>query len=73
MGKIGFIEKVGTVAEALPDGKFRIILETEEREVIAYLSGRMRRHKITVLLGDRVKIEFSEYDQNNGRITFRLK
>lgn len=73
MVKSGFVEKIGTVTEALPDGKFRITLEIEEREVIGYLSGKMRKHKITVLIGDRVKIEFSEYDQNNGRITFRLK
>ena len=73
MAKKYFIEKMGTVIEALPDGKFRIKLDDEDREVIGYLSGKMRKFRIYILLGDKVQIEFSEYDLTNGRITYRFK
>jgi len=71
-----FIVKDGTVIEALPDGRFKIKVvneEEQEREVVGYLSGKMRRYKIWILLGDRVKVEFSQYDPNNCRITYRYK
>ena len=64
---------MGTVLEALPDGKFKISIDDEEREVVGYLSGKMRRFKIWILPGDKVKIEFSRYDDKNGRITYRFK
>jgi translation initiation factor IF-1 len=73
MSKKGFIEKVGVVIETLPDGIFKVRLEGEDKEVMAYLSGKMRKFKIFILLGDKVKLEFSEYDSNMGRITYRLK
>lgn len=73
MSKKGFIEKTGTVIEVLPDGVFKIKLDEEELEVTAYLSGKMRKARIYVLLGDKVKIEFSEYDPNIGRIVYRFK
>ncbi len=68
-----FIEKVGTVIETLPDGQFKVKLEDEDREITAYLSGKMRKFKIMILLGDKVKLEFSKYDPDMGRITYRLK
>ena len=73
MNKKGFVEKIGTVVEALPNGKFRIKLEDDDREVVGYLSGKMRRFRIYILLGDKVKVEFSKYDDSMGRITYRFK
>ncbi|NOZ30169.1 MAG: translation initiation factor IF-1 [Chloroflexi bacterium] len=62
----------GTVVEALPNATFRVELDNGH-EVLAYLSGKMRRHYIRVLLGDRVRVELSPYDLTRGRITFRFK
>jgi len=67
-----FIEKEGTVIEALPGGKFKILLE-DDVEVVGYLSGKMRRFRIWILIGDKVKVEFSKYDNSNCRITYRYK
>ena len=74
MGTKDFIEKVGVVAEALPDYKFKIRLEEDDdREVIGYLAGKLVRYRIRVLPGDKVKVEFSPYDLNICRITYRFK
>jgi len=62
----------GTIVEALPNATFRVALDNGH-EILAYLSGKMRRHYIRVLLGDRVRIELSPYDLTRGRITFRFK
>ena len=64
------LEVTGTVVEALPNAMFRVDLETGQR-VLAYLSGRMRRFYIRVLLGDRVKVELTPYDLEKGRIVYR--
>lgn len=66
------IEVEGTVVEALPGTQFRVELETGH-EVLAYLSGKMRRYYIRILLGDRVKVELSPYDLTRGRIVYRYK
>ena len=66
------IEMMGTITEALKGTKFRVELENGH-EIIAYLSGKMRRYYIRLLLGDRVKIELSPYDLNQGRIVYRYK
>lgn len=66
------IEVDGTVNEALPGTVFRVRLDNGH-EVLAYLSGRMRKNYIRVLLGDRVRIELSPYDLNRGRLTYRYK
>lgn len=66
------IEVEGEVTEALPNTMFRVLLDNEH-EVLAHISGRMRRHYIRILPGDRVKVELSPYDLNRGRITFRFK
>jgi translation initiation factor IF-1 len=60
----------GTVTEALPATQFRVELDNGH-EVLAYLSGKMRRHYIRILLGDRVTLEMSPYDLTRGRITYR--
>jgi translation initiation factor IF-1 len=72
MAKQEKIEAIGTVVEALKGLKFRVELENGH-EIIAYLSGKMRRYYIRVLLGDRVKVEISPYDLNRGRIVYRYK
>ena len=66
------IEVEGTVVEALPDTQFRVRLDNGH-EILAYLSGRMRKHYIRILLGDRVKVEISPYDPTRGRIVYRYK
>ncbi len=72
MAKKEKIEMMGTVVEALKGTKFRVELENGH-EVIAYLSGKMRRYYIRILIGDRVKVELSPYDLDRGRIVYRYK
>ena len=60
----------GLVVEALPGTQFRVRLDNGH-EVLAYLSGKMRKFYIRILLGDRVKVEMSPYDLSRGRITYR--
>ena len=66
------IQMEGEIIEALPGTQFRVRLENGH-EVLAYLSGRMRRYYIRILLGDRVKVEMSPYDLSKGRITYRFR
>jgi len=72
MGKEEKIQVEGTIVEALPGTQFRVELDNGH-EVLAYLSGKMRRYYIRILLGDRVKLEMSPYDLTRGRITYRQK
>jgi len=65
-------ELEGVVTEALPDTKFRVKLKENDREIIAYLSGKMRMHYIRVVPGDEVVVEMGPYDENRGRIIYRL-
>jgi translation initiation factor IF-1 len=66
------IEMEGTVIEALPGTQFRVRLDNGH-EVLAYLSGKMRKYYIRILLGDRVRVELSTYDLTRGRIVYRYK
>lgn len=66
------IEVEGTVVEALPGTMFRVSLEGGHT-VLAYLSGKMRKNYIRILLGDRVKVQLSPYDLARGRITYRFR
>ena len=66
------IEVEGEVVEALPSTMFRVELDSGQ-SVLAKISGKMRKHYIRLLPGDRVKVELSPYDLSRGRITFRLK
>lgn len=66
------IEVEGTVVEALPNTQFTVELDNGHN-VLAYLSGKMRKYYIRILLGDRVKVEMSAYDMNRGRIIYRHK
>jgi translation initiation factor IF-1 len=67
----GKLEVEGVVTEALPNANFRVKLDNAP-EVLAYLSGKMRKFYIRILLGDRVRVELSEYDLTRGRITYRF-
>jgi len=61
----------GEVIENLPNTLFRVQLDESEKVIIAYLSGKMRKHYIKILPGDRVRIELTAYDLNRGRIVYR--
>ena len=60
----------GEVIEALPSTNFKVRLD-DDREVLAHLSGKMRIHHIKILVGDRVVVELSPYDEKRGRIVYR--
>ena len=70
MAKEDLIEMAGQVLEVLPDARYRVKLENGH-ELIAYTNGKMRKHHIRILAGDKVSLELSPYDLTNGRITFR--
>jgi translation initiation factor IF-1 len=66
------IEVEGVVIEALPNTQFKVELDNGH-QVLTYLSGKMRRYYIRILLGDRVRIEMTPYDLSRGRITYRYR
>ncbi|OGC03669.1 translation initiation factor IF-1 [candidate division WOR-1 bacterium RIFOXYA12_FULL_43_27] len=66
------IELEGKVVEALPNATFRVELETGQ-VILSHISGKIRKHFIRILPGDKVKVEISPYDLTRGRITFRGK
>ena len=66
------VEVEGTVIEALPNTQFRVELDNDH-VILAYISGKMRKYYIRILLGDRVRLELSPYDLERGRITYRYK
>ena len=66
------IQVEGTITEALPNAMFRVALENGH-EILAHISGKMRKHYIRILPGDKVLLELSPYDLDRGRITYRYK
>ena len=72
LAKEELIDMQGTVSQVLPDTRFLVTLENGV-EVTAYLSGKMRKHRIRILAGDKVTLEMSPYDLSKGRINFRHK
>jgi translation initiation factor IF-1 len=72
MAKDDVIEMEGTVLETLPNTMFRVQLENGH-VITAHISGRMRKHYIRILTGDKVKVEMTPYDLTKGRITYRTK
>ncbi|HVZ82492.1 MAG TPA: translation initiation factor IF-1 [Terracidiphilus sp.] len=72
MSKEDAIEVMATVVETLPNAMFKVKLETNH-EVLAHVSGRMRKNFIRILPGDRVAVELSPYDLNRGRIVYRYR
>lgn len=72
MSKEDLIEFSGVVTELLPNAMFRVKLENDHM-ILAHTSGRMRKNRIRVLVGDTVTVEMTPYDLSKGRITFRSK
>ena len=72
MAKEEVIEMEGVVTEALPNTTFRVELENGHN-IIAHISGKMRKHYIRILTGDTVTVELTPYDLSKGRITYRGK
>jgi translation initiation factor IF-1 len=66
------VEVEGTIIEALPNTQFQVQLDNGHK-VLAYISGKMRKFYIRILLGDRVRVELSPYDLSRGRIVYRFK
>lgn len=66
------MEFEGVVVDVLPDARFRVKLENGH-EIIAYTAGRMKKHRIRTLVGDRVTVEMTPYDLDKGRVVYRHK
>ena len=66
------IELEGTIIESMPNAMFKVKLENDH-EILAHISGKIRKNFIRILPGDRVRVEMTPYDLSKGRITFRLK
>ena len=66
------VEMEGEVVEAFPSGMFRVTLDNGH-EMIAYTAGKMRRYRIRIAPGDRIKVELSPYDLTRGRIVYRYR
>lgn len=72
MSKEELIEFKGSVIEKLPNAMFRVVLENGH-QIIGHTAGKMRKHRIRILVGDRVTVEMTPYDLTKGRIIFREK
>ena len=72
MSKEEKLEVEGVVVEALPNTQFLVELENGHK-ILAYLSGRMRKGYIRILLGDQVRVDLTPYDMTRGRITWRYR
>ncbi|HEY0592994.1 MAG TPA: translation initiation factor IF-1 [Thermoanaerobaculia bacterium] len=72
MSKEDAIEVMATVLETLPNAMFQVELENQHK-VLAHISGKMRKHFIRILPGDKVLVELSPYDLTRGRIIYRYK
>jgi translation initiation factor IF-1 len=70
MAKEELIEMNGVVMEVLPDSRFRVTLDNGHN-LVAYTAGKMRKHHIRIIAGDKVSLEISPYDLSKGRICFR--
>jgi translation initiation factor IF-1 len=73
VGKSEPIEVEATVTTALPNAMFKLRLDNSDHEILGIVSGKMRKHFIRILPGDRVKVQLSPYDLTKGRIVFRQK
>ena len=72
MAKEEPIELTGTVTQVLPGTMFRVTLDNQH-EVLAHISGKMRKHFVRLTVGDRVRMEMSPYDLTKARITYRMR
>jgi translation initiation factor IF-1 len=73
LAKEDLIPAEGVVTDKLPNAFFRVRLDGTEHTVVAQICGKMRKHYIRILAGDRVSLELSPYDLTRGRITYRYK
>ena len=73
MAKDDLIPAEGTIIDKQPNAFFKVQLENTEHVVLAVISGKMRKTRIRILVGDRVSVEMSPYDLSRGRITYRYK
>ncbi|MCV4820486.1 MAG: translation initiation factor IF-1 [Pyrinomonadaceae bacterium] len=73
MSKEEAIEVMATVLETLPNAQFKVVIDENQHEVLAHISGKMRKNFIRILPGDKVLVELSPYDLKRGRITYRYK
>ncbi|HYX28699.1 MAG TPA: translation initiation factor IF-1 [Pyrinomonadaceae bacterium] len=73
MAKDDLIPAAGTIIDKQPNAFFKVQLDNSEHIVLAAISGKMRKHRIRILVGDRVSVEMSPYDLTRGRITYRYK
>jgi translation initiation factor IF-1 len=72
MSKDDIIELTGLVEEVLPGNMFRVKVDNLATVLLCYMSGRLKQHKIRIILGDKVRVEVSPYDLTKGRVTYRL-
>jgi translation initiation factor IF-1 len=72
MAKDDIIELTGLVEEVLPGNMFRVKVENMQAVLLCYMGGKLKQHKIRIILGDKVKVEVSPYDLTKGRVTYRL-
>jgi translation initiation factor IF-1 len=73
LSKEDLVPAEGTIIDKQPNAFFKVQLENSEHVVLAAISGKMRKHRIRILVGDRVSVEMSPYDLTRGRITYRYK
>jgi translation initiation factor IF-1 len=72
MSKDDIIELTGIVEEVLPGNMFRVKVDNIATVLLCYMGGKLKQHKIRIILGDKVKVEVSPYDLTKGRVTYRL-
>ena len=72
MSKSDLIELTGKVEEVLPGSMYRVKLDDMNSIITCYTGGKLKQHKIKIILGDKVKVEVSAYDLTKGRVTYRL-
>ncbi len=72
MSKSDLIELTGKVEEVLPGSMYRVKLDDMQSVITCYTGGKLKQHKIKIILGDKVKVEVSAYDLTKGRVTYRL-
>ena len=72
MSKADLIELTGVIDEVLPGSMYRVKLDNMNSMITCYTGGKLKQHKIKIILGDRVKVEVSAYDLTKGRVTYRL-
>ena len=73
MAKEDLVPAEGTIIDKQPNAFFKVQLDNSTHVVMAAISGKMRKHRIRILVGDRVSVELSPYDLTRGRITYRYK